>query len=188
MQFVPNDILRSLPEWLTAIGTLLAVIVALYLARRDKRIQCVTNTSIYVLIDSANPNSASEFVTIIVTNVGTRVFTISSISWRMGIFKKQNFLMIPALNVYSSTIPVKLNDGEQASFYFPVEDFRRTSITNLLERAPKKFRRLWIWFTRIQVHSTTGDSFTFHIRKSIRQEFRGTRKSGRSQTAAANTL
>ena len=81
-----TDWLHLLPEWLTAIGTLSAVIVALYLARRDKQIRCVASAAVYVMLGPGIP--AEEFVQVTVINIGTRGFTVSGISWRTGILKK----------------------------------------------------------------------------------------------------
>jgi hypothetical protein len=172
-----SELLKSLPEWLTAIGTLLAVIVALYLARRDRSIRCIAESTIYVLIDSANVDAASEHVTITVTNIGTRVFTLGGVSWRLGLFKRQNYFLIPPPNQYSSRIPVKLSDGEQASFHFPIAHFRDRDRPTLLTNAPKRFRRFWLLFTRLLVHTTTGQTFAFRVHKSIRQELLGVRRS-----------
>lgn len=171
------NILQAIPDWLTAIGTLLAVIVALYLARRDRSIRCIAESTIYVLIDSANVNAAAEYVTITVTNIGTRVFTLRGVSWRLGIFKRQTYFLIPPPDAISSRIPAKLTDGEQASFHFPIAHFRDIDRKTLLKNAPTHFRRIWLLFTRLLVHTTTGQTFAFKVHRSIRQELLGTRRS-----------
>jgi len=165
-----SEYIKLIPEWLTATGTLLAVIVALYLARRDKSIQCVGDSSIYVVIDPGLTDSRSEYVILTVTNVGTRGFTLKGLSWRMGIVKRKYYFLVPPPNTYSSRIPTKLADGDQAAFYFPIENFRKNDRPLLLTSSPKFFKPIWLLFSCLVVHTTTGQSFTFKMNKSIRQE------------------
>ena len=169
------DILNRVPDWITAVGTLLAVIVALYLARRDRLIRCVVNTNIYVLVDPTQANHPT-FVTILVTNIGTRSFVLSSISWRTGLLVRIHFVMIPAINEYSSCFPVKLSDGEQANFYFPIDDFQRTTARTILESRSKLFLPIGIRFVKITAHTTAGHSFTFKVSKPLRNLLLGKRK------------
>ncbi len=166
--YTMTDWLHVLPEWLSAIGTLLAVMVALYLSRRDRQIRCVASASVYALVGPDVP--AEEFVLVTVINIGTRVFTVSGVSWRMGIFKKKYFMQLPVQDVYSSSIPVELTDGKQARVCIPLRDFRANTRSTLMNDAPIHFRSFWTRFARIIVHSTTGENFTFRIHKSVRVE------------------
>jgi hypothetical protein len=165
------DIVHSLPEWLTAIGTLLAVIVALYLSRRDRNVRLSASASIYLLIEQGSDNH-EKFLATSVTNIGTRTFTLSGISLQTGIFKKKYYWIPPPINSYSSKMPIKLADGDQASYYLPMKDFNEHS------------RKYFVWhpwirsiiqsqFIYIRVTVTTGQSFAYRINKTLRDELRG---------------
>jgi hypothetical protein len=80
--------------------------------------------------------------------------------------------MVPPHNEYSSRLPAKLADGEQASYSIPLGDFRKNSLPHF-QRKPKFLSFLWSRFIFIQIIITTGDSFTFRIHKNLRDEITG---------------
>jgi hypothetical protein len=163
-----NEFLKSLPEWLTALGTLLAVVVALYLARRDKKIQASVSATVYRLLDPTRQDSP-EFVTVTVTNVGTRSFTLSTIYWQTGVFKRTTYLMVIPVNEYSSRFPLKLADGDQAMYSIPIDDFRRNSLPKF-QSQPRFLSFIWSRFIFVRIVTTTGDGFKFRINRTLRDE------------------
>ena len=67
--------INTFAGWLSAVGTLLAVIVSLYLARRDSRIRLRVNIGIRKMIIERGVHIvkyAPDFILIAVTNVGSR--------------------------------------------------------------------------------------------------------------------
>lgn len=167
-----RDLLLLLAEWFAAIGTLLAVVVALYLSSRDRLIRCLANSTIYSLLDSSR-NDSPEFVVLTVTNIGTRSFTMTGMSWRTGIFKRHYFFIVPPQNEYTSRFPVRLIDGEQASIYIPIEAFRTTSLQIILGGRPRFLFQFWVRFMRLVIHTTAGVSVNFKIQKTLRNEILG---------------
>lgn len=167
-----TDILRLIPEWLTAIGTLLAVIVALYLARRDRLIRCLGSARISHIFVVGEDNT-SIHVAIAVTNIGMRSFVFTGVSWRLGIFKKRNYEFLPPRNEYSNELPIKLQDGEQAKLFIPLEAFRANTIPSITAGQPRFLRPLWLWFMKVIVYTTTGETFGFRVGKDIRREILG---------------
>lgn len=172
MNHESRNLLWLLPEWLTALGTLLAVIVALYLARRDRLIRCVGNAAVGEFKGSTS-GEHPKYVAITTTNIGTRSFTLSNISLCIGIFKKRSFWMKPVENEYSSPLPTKLSDGEHANFFIPVESFLSKDAPEILRGRPSGFSSLWIRSLRMVVHTSTGDSFKFRVDKTLREEILG---------------
>lgn len=165
-------LLQIIADWLAAIGTLLAVIVALYLARRDRLIRCVADSTVYVLLDPAR-SDFPHFVTFTVTNIGTRPFTLTGFHWQTGVISKKYFYIVPPENQLTSRLPIKLTDGEQASIYIPLEDFRNTTLPTLLKGQGKHFIYLRVQFMRLIVNTTTGQSMKFKIGKTLRDEIVG---------------
>lgn len=163
------DLLRLLPDWLSAIGTIAAVIVALFLARRDQRIRLAGSANVYVLFergDLKNPH----YVALTITNVGTRTFMLTGISWRTGVIKKHHFFILPPANDLSSRLPLKLADGDQAALYLPLEDSREVSLPSIREFRPKHLRWLWNRSHRLIAHTSTREKHYFTIHKTMRTE------------------
>ena len=71
---------------LTAIGTLSAVIVSLWLALRDSRIRLKVHVGIRKIFFERkiyeHPGLEPDFLDIAVTNVGRRVVTVTGLLWK----------------------------------------------------------------------------------------------------------
>jgi len=90
--------INSFAPWLAALGTLLAVIISLYLARRDKQIRISVNAYITTLINSLNnSNQSDRYLCIEVTNTGHRTANITSINQRHPVrfLRKHVFFSVP---------------------------------------------------------------------------------------------
>src|SRR5688572_17908988 len=83
----------QLATWLSAIGTIAAVVVALYLARARDRITLRLHAYTILLFSPGN-DEVPEFVSIEVTNVGRRTATVSQIGWRFGVLRKRHAVQI----------------------------------------------------------------------------------------------
>lgn len=156
-----------LPQWLAAVGTISAVIVALYLARRDRLVKCRVKITISVIFDSLT-NNYQKFLSIYITNTGFRPFLLTGITWQKGIVKKFYYDWIPALNNYSSNIPIKLEDGEQAKFFISYESFEN-KLYPLLKVKTKIFSYFFTRFTKIIIH-TSLKSKTYRLTPDFRKE------------------
>jgi len=170
MECDQNIFWKLVPEWLSALGTLLAVIVALYLAHRDRLIRCLATATFDILYKSANANP--PFVSIIVTNIGVRSFAISEIGWQSGIFKKRFFSINPPEITDSAKLPHKLTDGEQLDWYIPLDACSKIFIPKIIKGRMKYFASLWFYFLRLDIRMTTGKSFTFKIHNNLKKEIK----------------
>src|SRR2546428_351481 len=71
---------NSFAPWLSAVGTICAVITALYLARRGDRIRLRVRCGIRIVVaQGGRPGSAPQYVNLEVTNVGRRTATITTL-------------------------------------------------------------------------------------------------------------
>lgn len=160
-----TNIWEIIPLWLGSIGTLAAVIVALYLARRDRTIKCVANVNISVLFD--NYSSAQEkYLSITITNLNYRSFKFTGISWRKGIFKKNYLWQSPPQNEYSTPGTVKLEDGDEAKYLIPITTFEKHIYPELRVKE-KYFKMFFSRFTKIIVH-TSISNMTLNLNKQFR--------------------
>ncbi len=72
--------INSFAPWLSAVGTIAAVITSLYLARKDARINLKVSAGVRMLfVEGKGPGGGSRFVSLDVTNAGRRVATINSL-------------------------------------------------------------------------------------------------------------
>lgn len=155
----------SVAGLLTAAGTLAAVIVALYLARKDERIRLEVHAALMVMI-SGGGHKPTDVVSISVTNLGRRAATVKLLWWCMGFRKRQNALQKPPAG---SRMPVRLADGEDELYIFPADDMR----SGLSEMFGAKYRNRfsrWFWFRslRVAVTTSTGHQFYARVDKKLR--------------------
>lgn len=116
-----------------------------------------------------------------------RTATISGVSWKIGIFRKNSFYAHFAdLIIHSSPLQAELHDGEQAHYDFAIyePDGKTISggqILNFQEFIIPKFRQfyprisygvwrgIWLQFMKIGVETTTGKRFEHRIDGALRR-------------------
>jgi hypothetical protein len=118
--------INTFAPWFSALGTLTAVIVSLYLARRAARLHVRTSLSI---INVVNPGQelaqAPEFLQIAATNHGDRDAVIRGIMWKQRWPKRKMWVQFPPANPYSTKLPARLTFGEEAQFLFDTSTFNK---------------------------------------------------------------
>ena len=160
--------INSFAPWLAAIGTVVAVITALYLARKEARIQLKVRALIrYVVIAGTDLGPGPNYLSVEVSNVGQRTATVTHIYWKTGIFRKKNYVwLIPPDS--PSNVPVKLNDGEQATFMDLLTKFESFNEKIAKEDLSGWASGLKARFVRVCVGISTGDTFESRLDKSLR--------------------
>jgi len=161
--------INSFAGWFSALGTIAAVVVALYFARQDKRIRLRVNAGhrIVVAPDSEGPHP--EYLVMGATNVGHREAQITGLGWRIGFFRKRFFEQAPMWNDgISSPLPSRLRDGDEARYYFPLSgetrwlpDFAQKM---LLPRAKWNLR-----CARVRVFTSVGKVFEAPLEPGLRR-------------------
>ncbi len=161
--------INSFAPWLAAIGTIVAVITALYLARKEDRIQLKVRGLIrYVVIAGTDLGPGPKYLSVEVSNVGRRAATVTHIYWKTGIFRKKNYVWLVPQNPYSANIPVKLNDGDQATFMDLMTKFESFNEKIAKEDLSGWASELKARFVRVGVGTSTGDTFESRVDKSLR--------------------
>ena len=110
-----------------------------------------------------------EYVWLRATNIGHTKVKISNIGWSVGFFKKRTFLQTSPKNMYSSEIPVLLDDGEEASWIIDINDEKwlKDFYNNTLNQ------NLWnLWSLRFVVYTSKSKSFKCKVDKSFRDEIK----------------
>lgn len=126
------DVLALLAEWLSAIGTVGAVIVALWLAGRQNRVVAKVHVSVVNLVGRGQSFSGSpEYFQIAVTNSGLRDLVVAGLTWRLGVFSRERVVVVPTDPPLSPRLPHRLSPGDTAHFLFPVAMFAEHSVPTL---------------------------------------------------------
>lgn len=162
--------INSFADWLSAIGTIMAVIVALYLARNDKQIKLKVSAGHWIEPPNDNFPAPTDYLMINVVNVGYRPVTISKIGWEIGfLFKKILFQNIVS-NRLSSKLPIKLAEtGDEATYCIRLY-IGEVWLEKFLTEHIGAFPRLKTLFLKIRVDTTVGKSFRSQINKALRRE------------------
>lgn len=156
-------------QWLTAIGTVGAVVTALYLALRDEQVRLKVTANIkrgIVLAPTPIPDDEST-IEIKVTNVGRRAVVMTGINWRFGVINKRYGSQLAHENPYSDSLPQKLEEGEYASFYITESKFKKNEeiISDFL---PSRWVTWIPWWVRIGAQTSTGKTVWGPVAKSLR--------------------
>ena len=162
--------INTFAEWLSAIGTIIAVWVALYLAGRDRRLHLMLQASHEIRMVE-NTRGLEDTISITVTNIERRTATITRVYWKVGIFKKEIFFpRSSGLLNDSSSVPQELRDGEQAHYRYLTKDFLRT-VAEFRHSYPHVsrgiFRLSWVRSIRIGVETSSGKTFEEPIHSTL---------------------
>jgi hypothetical protein len=160
--------INTFAPWLSAIGTLAAVIVSLYLARANKPIKLQIRAGHRLTIETGQRGKPPEFLYISAINVGHRTATVTNVGWRVGFWKKRHVIQLLKKDAYSSGIPVTINDGEEARWLVSLDredNWVQRFASDYLTPNP----RLNIFWMRLQVYTSVGKKFETRIEKSLKE-------------------
>jgi hypothetical protein len=160
--------INTFAPWLSAIGTISAVFVSLYLATQDRRVRLKISASVQVLVQNGH---SEEFVGISAVNVGRRELTITGIGWKMGIFRKRGFFQL-GFSHHSTPLPTRLEDGETAIFLIPLENTEMHWVSGMRDELGK-LPWLKVYFMKAHVVTSIGKTFTVRVDRNIRNLLTG---------------
>ena len=73
-----------------------------------------------IIVGPGSQEPYPEYLSICIVNIGHRDAQIINIGWKVGIVKKRYAVQSTINDGMSSTIPVRLKDGEEAKFLIPL--------------------------------------------------------------------
>jgi hypothetical protein len=114
--------INTIAPWLSAIGTIAAVVVSLYLARQGKSVKLDITAGHRLMATPGIKGPYPEYLAIRIVNTGHRDVQITNIEWKVGFFKKQmqHAIQLIEPDGISSPLPVWLRYGEQSNYYIPL--------------------------------------------------------------------
>lgn len=157
---------NSFAPWLSALGSLSAVALALYLARQDKRIRLDVSVGHRLLVTQGFAGPHPSYLAIKVTNIGHREAQISTLTWKTGIFRKAHAIQTITRDGMSSALPIHLKDGEEANYFVHLDDEHDWLGKFIEDFLPNKYW-LRLKLARFRVHTTIGIEFSTKLEKGF---------------------
>lgn len=164
------NLFNAFGAWVAAIGTISAVIVALYLARLDRIIRVRLTAGHRLVGPLADMSKGQDHCSIKAVNMSSRKVTITGVGWRVGFFKKRIFEQILSIPPYPCTMPITLADGEEATWFIPFKsmDEHPNWIDSFPQGVLGKYPYLASKSLRIFVYTSIGKPIIAHIEKPLR--------------------
>lgn len=159
--------INSFAPWLSAVGTIAAVLATVYFAWRSHRIRLEVSAGHRLLVGPSTPKPFPELLAIKVVNTGYRNVNITNIGWKVGLFKKQYAVQKIDSNMTSSTLPVLLKEGEEVNYHIPI-DHNNNWLENFSKDMLKPYPRLNIHFVKVWVSTSVGTNFESNIEPSLK--------------------
>ena len=162
---------------LSAIGTLLAVIVALYLSRRDRRARIVVSAAIAYLVRPGQTFAEGQrLYSLRATNVGFVTVTVTNLCWRVGFLRRKVLYQVRAEGWLGDAIPKELQHGQFLAVNTDEAEYIG-GLFHLLEEIRKHpIPKLTLLSVRAGVETSLGKRFfarpNWDLRGVIRREFR----------------
>lgn len=156
--------------WLSGIGTLLAVVVALHLARVQKAVRLKVSAGIRLVITPSRGRDA-EVLDISVTNIGDRAVVITNVLWRWGIVKRHYAVQVTGSAMDSLKIHQRLEPGHRGSFYIVLDPNERENwVLRFAKEMPRHFRGAWLRRLQIGIATAVGTTKWVSVEDSLRKE------------------
>jgi hypothetical protein len=173
------EFINSFADWFAALGTVLAVVVSLRLARKQFAPNVQVHVSGVILADGVEaPESRFEVRAV---NRGMVDVVVSGIHATYA-FSRQRMVIVPPRDALSSRLPTRLSHGETAHYFFTYEQFSN-ALSGLNSFVPHwmlwpPFRRL----VRVGVYTSTGADFMMKADRSLVQLIRSARNRTRDRS------
>ena len=162
-------------QWFSAVGTVGAVIVALFLAWRQNRVRLrvICNVShVFSAVPGTIISETPLVIRVSATNIGQRDAVVESITWQVGWLKPRRFYQMPTpQSAYPYPLPKRLAPGEDVTVLLDKVEWVAQN-GNALANAigDKKWPMIGSRF-RVVVHTTTGEQFRIKPDDDVLKEF-----------------
>ena len=159
--------INSFAPWLAALGTVAAVIVSLYLARRALQLDIRVFAQI---VGTFGMEPSEELFRIGVVNHGRKA-VVSLIVWGSLGFGRRKHLWIvpPQKHPLSTGLPCELDFGKKADFFFPTATFNETARPLLEHVRDSVFPQLTVRRLRVGVVASTNQYFRIPLDAYLRK-------------------
>ena len=160
----------AIGTWVAGLGTIAAVIVALYLARRSEKVRLQVHVGLRQVI-LGDGSAFQRHVAISVTNRGERPVTINSVGWAVGKRKQRRVAIQPVSGPHTSQYPIELAHGKGANFmvsFVETPNWPREFATGFVEDLSDKSLKTLL----AQVHTSVGQTVEVHPENDLLEELK----------------
>ncbi len=160
--------INTFAPWLSALGTLAAVVVSLYLASSRAKLKLRITVGHRVLA-GLGTGHFPDYLLIEVVNVGFRSARVTGLGWKVGLFQKSHALQVVDKGEYSSPLPVDLADGQEARYLIPFEGSADwlNQFSNDFVGHPVRLR---LFTLKLQVFTSLGRKFERRVEMNLRKK------------------
>lgn len=166
------EFINSFAPWFSAFGTLAAVVVSLKLATRDRNIRLRVSAGHRLLI-TPGVDERPEYLCIHVVNLGHRDAQLTSIGWKAGIFNKRYAVQTLTPDGISSSVPIRLKDGEEAKYFISLQN---DWLSEFSEEMLSPWPLVQKYFLKVQVFTSLGEVFESLIETNLRKKIPARKK------------
>lgn len=167
------DLLNGFANWFSAIGSVAAAAVALYIANRSARPKAELSVGHRISIGPGSVAPYPEYAVFRVVNTGDRPIRVTQIGWRVRWPKRRLAVQMFEQHM-SSRLPIDLSHGQEAAWYVPLnvapdpwpEHFAKTMLM--------PHHKVSLWSLRGQAFSSVGYVFTAKPERNLLERLQGT--------------
>ena len=146
-------------------GTIGAIGASLYLTLRDRFVRLEITAGHRPIVAEGVKGPHPEYLLIEVVNIGHREAQVTNLGWKVGLFRHRYAVQIAPADGLSSKLPIRLKDGDEANYLFPLNEWLQNFPRDWLKRFPKMSSR----FLKVYVSTSIGKSFTERIEPGLRK-------------------
>ena len=165
--------------WFAGLATLVAVVVALYLARRGEKVRLRIFVGVREVM-RGDGSPSIPYVCFDVTNVGERPVIITTIGWVIGKRKARKYGIQILEGLPWKQCPAELTHGQGAQFMVGLSgtpDWTKKFATNFVDE-PQQLKTL-----RAQIFTSVGQTYEIEPERSLIDRLRQAAEEGASQAA-----
>ena len=155
------DIVNGFANWLAAIGSIAAAVVALYIANRSTRPAARFSVGHRKIIEPGSTKPCPEYVVFRIVNTGDRPIRIVQIGWSIRWPKRCDAVQMYEKTL-SSCLPVDLSHGQEATWFIPLNACDESWVVRFAKGMLMPHYRLSLWSLRAQAFSSVG--FVFKVK------------------------
>ena len=166
------EFINTFAGWVSGVGTFIAVVVALYIANRSIRPKANAWTGHRITIGPGGNEPYPEFLVFGIANKGERPITVSQIGWKVGMINKRYAIQLYDKSM-SSKLPIKLDYGEEATWYVPLNLRDKPWIEDFANGMLMPRYKISCFTLRAQFFSSIGHIFTVRPERNLIVKFKG---------------
>lgn len=153
------DLVNGFANWFSAIGSVAAAAVALYIANRASRPTAILSVGHRISIGTGQKAPYPGYAVFRVVNTGDRPIRIVQIGWSIRWPRRRAAVQMFDESM-SSRLPVDLSHGQEASWYIPLSAREQPWLEYFAKGLLMPHSRTSLWSLRAQAFSSVGYVFT----------------------------